>query len=700
LEYNPRGELVLLENRRSNKNNALLSSYAYEYDANGMIIKETEKVDSYTYIRNFIYDDAGQLIAFTEKNGGKTESYSYTYDNAGNRVGMTYVDAQNTRYWTDYIYNDNNELIKSTENYEQNKNKIISEKTDYVYDADGNLISKKVGDHPNKGQWEYFYTAESRLRAVTENGTLLMAASYDGDNNRVFQISLTERDSKEKQENDIAKAYKDENGNSYPWEDGNGNGGNGANNPTTTAPGNSGNNGNGNSGNGNSNGNNSSGSNDNSNNTGDATGHNHTGDNKDGCKHALCKLLSVAEKAIGTVRTTSNEQYVKNLTDMSVIFSADDSLIEFLPVNDVNVYKKYELIAYINDITMEYEKPLVEYSGRGTATGTYEYGLERLSVEYVNGYMENYLYNGAGSVVQTTMENGSLFLRYTYGAFGEPHDIRAPLKVDLNDLNRYTYNAEDYDYNTGLQYLRARYYQPQNGNFITQDTYLGRIIEPISMNRYTYVNNNPVNYIDPSGHTASNKSVEAKDKAYRAMCGSIIDPIVKEMTDAIEKLIKNNVINAGVDAAYLRSLQWQAGTGGAGIESFLLLSFYFNVKAGGPMDYKKPEIWKAALQNVPYPGNNGERQEYTAFGVTISASDLGNLNYGMVGKAYGFSETLLLQQAGAAHLRDHEGKGFISSQIISKFVLGKGNQYGDEKDDFIMINQGFDKFKELVENWE
>ena len=40
---------------------------------------------------------------------------------------------------------------------------------------------------------------------------------------------------------------------------------------------------------------------------------------------------------------------------------------------------------------------LVEYGAAGTATGTYEYGLQRLSVEYVNEAKEYYLYNGTGS---------------------------------------------------------------------------------------------------------------------------------------------------------------------------------------------------------------------------------------------------------------------------------------------------------------
>ena len=62
------------------------------------------------------------------------------------------------------------------------------------------------------------------------------------------------------------------------------------------------------------------------------------------------------------------------------------------------------------------------------------------------------------------------------------------------------YNAEQYTPQTGLQYLRARHYDPKTGTFTSQDTYLGTAANPISQNRYIYANNNPLKYIDPSGH--------------------------------------------------------------------------------------------------------------------------------------------------------------------------------------------------------
>lgn len=100
------------------------------------------------------------------------------------------------------------------------------------------------------------------------------------------------------------------------------------------------------------------------------------------------------------------------------------------------------------------------------------------------------------------------------------------------------------------------------------------------------------------------------------------------------------------------------------------------------MDYKDLKRWVDAFPELPYPG---ETKFYSAFGIPVSASDLGNLNYGAVGKAIGFQEGLLLQQAGAAQLQDHKGMGFLKAQWESLLEP----YYGDQWDDQEMIKNGF-----------
>jgi hypothetical protein len=49
-------------------------------------------------------------------------------------------------------------------------------------------------------------------------------------------------------------------------------------------------------------------------------------------------------------------------------------------------------------------------------------------------------------------------------------------------------------------YLRARFYAPSMGRFLTRDTWAGDYDIPLSLNRWNYVLSNPINFTDPSGH--------------------------------------------------------------------------------------------------------------------------------------------------------------------------------------------------------
>ena len=74
-----------------------------------------------------------------------------------------------------------------------------------------------------------------------------------------------------------------------------------------------------------------------------------------------------------------------------------------------------------------------------------------------------------------------------------------------------------YEEQTGFYYLRARYYDPSVGRFISEDTYKGEVDNPLSLNRYTYVHNNPLANIDPTG----NYCVSANgDNAHGGDCNS------------------------------------------------------------------------------------------------------------------------------------------------------------------------------------
>jgi RHS repeat-associated protein len=66
--------------------------------------------------------------------------------------------------------------------------------------------------------------------------------------------------------------------------------------------------------------------------------------------------------------------------------------------------------------------------------------------------------------------------------------------------NPFKYTGEVFDDESGLYYLSARYYDPSVGRFINEDSYEGQLNNPLSLNQYTYVQNNPSRYTDSSGH--------------------------------------------------------------------------------------------------------------------------------------------------------------------------------------------------------
>ena len=93
---------------------------------------------------------------------------------------------------------------------------------------------------------------------------------------------------------------------------------------------------------------------------------------------------------------------------------------------------------------------------------------------------------------------------YEYDAFG--NTIRCEEQVH----NRFRYTGEQYDPLTGQYYLRARYYNPVIARFTQEDTYYGD-----GLNLYTYCQNNPILYHDPTGHgTKENSPYSRNEQRY------------------------------------------------------------------------------------------------------------------------------------------------------------------------------------------
>ena len=105
-----------------------------------------------------------------------------------------------------------------------------------------------------------------------------------------------------------------------------------------------------------------------------------------------------------------------------------------------------------------------------------------------------YLYNGHGDVVQILDEAGNIVNSYAYDEWG---NIRSKMETIANPIR---YAGEYFDEESGLYYLRARYYDPSIARFISRDSYEGVVANPLSINQYIYCYNNPLIYCDPSGY--------------------------------------------------------------------------------------------------------------------------------------------------------------------------------------------------------
>ena len=106
----------------------------------------------------------------------------------------------------------------------------------------------------------------------------------------------------------------------------------------------------------------------------------------------------------------------------------------------------------------------------------------------------HYACDEMGSITHLTDEDGNVLNHYEYDAFGNQVVAEESVK------NRFGFAGEIRDALTGQYYLRARFYNPVIARFISEDTYYGD-----GLNLYVYCHNNPVGYVDPSGHLCKEK---------------------------------------------------------------------------------------------------------------------------------------------------------------------------------------------------
>jgi RHS repeat-associated protein len=142
-----------------------------------------------------------------------------------------------------------------------------------------------------------------------------------------------------------------------------------------------------------------------------------------------------------------------------------------------------------------------------------------------------YIHNGHGDVVALRNEVGNSLNSYTYDIWGNSKTTSETMP------NPFRYSGELWDSATNLQYLRARWYDPSIGRFISEDTFEGDYKNPLSLNLYTYVENNPLSYNDPTGNSKKNIQ-QLKDAGLTSSVSGALGMPKVNIVKAVAKTLK------------------------------------------------------------------------------------------------------------------------------------------------------------------
>jgi len=209
------------------------------------------------------------------------------------------------------------------------------------------------------------------------------------------------------------------------------------------------------------------------------------------------------------------------------------------------------------DTSLPYASVVEEYSGTATVpSARYDYGDDLVRMD--RGGVFYYLCDGLGSTRQFVNTVGGVTDTWGYSALGE---LVSRTNTGIPTANPFLFNAQQFDVASGDYYLRARYYDQSSGRFISQDPYEGDNKDTISLHRYLYASDNPVNIVDPDG-----QSGEIIDVAFSMAISASVGSSLTYLTVAALGGDQNQRIRAAVYGFEGgAALAYSYGTGKLGI---------------------------------------------------------------------------------------------------------------------------------------
>ncbi|MEL7315828.1 MAG: RHS repeat-associated core domain-containing protein, partial [Cyanobacteria bacterium J06559_3] len=155
----------------------------------------------------------------------------------------------------------------------------------------------------------------------------------------------------------------------------------------------------------------------------------------------------------------------------------------------------------------EFAQVIEEYTPGSIIQVAYTHGNDLIS-QHRGTEKGFYHTDSLGSVRLLTDALGNVANTYVYDPYGSVTN-----QSELQQ-NAYRFTGEQFDPELGNYYLRARYYNPATGRFVSRDPFEGILRRPLSLNDYPYAEGNPVNAIDPTG--------EVPVIVYAALAGAAI----------------------------------------------------------------------------------------------------------------------------------------------------------------------------------
>ncbi len=169
------------------------------------------------------------------------------------------------------------------------------------------------------------------------------------------------------------------------------------------------------------------------------------------------------------------------------------------------------------------EDIVAEYNTSNVLQATYLHGpgIDE-PIRMTRGGQDYYYHaDGLGSITELTNSTGTVVQTYKYDSFGNIVEqtpvLRSQTRKQFGEAggdgitNPFTYTGREFDSESGLLYYRARYYDSRIGRFLQEDPVGGSPQNPQTLNRYPYVFNNPLNFLDPKGLQACNSDEECRE---------------------------------------------------------------------------------------------------------------------------------------------------------------------------------------------